>query len=184
MAKRTIKDAKIVFYKKEPEDYISLTNIAKINMKHICIIFCLLFPFIGFCQTEKEAKTMLTKRNYSFTVDSSIQKIIVENTWKRIYYYDIKSFRKKMHTINSNQTLRFEGEIFFDEPYFSGTYFFNKNFLYTDIDEMGAYKIINFINNEYLVVERYIPMGRNGKYKSSHRRTLFQIQSKIKVKKL
>jgi len=153
-------------------------------MKHICIIVGLIFPFTGFSQTEQKIKSMLVDYcHYPHGLDSNTQKIILENSWENIYYCNNICLNKKPQKNNSYTILKFEGTFFSylsegrEDLSFYGTCFFDRNFLYTDVDEMGAYKIINFINNEYLIVEKYLPMGRNGVYKSTHRRLLFQMSS-------
>lgn len=163
-------------------------------MKHICKIICLIFPFIGFSQTEKEVKSMFTDSYHK--VDSTIQEIILENTWKYVYYYDYdKKTENNLKKINSSSVLKFENGFFYDNV-FSGKYFFNKNFLYLYGYTYGysiecpSYKIISLIDNEYLVVEEYLPQWKErylikvdfaprkkaNNYKSTHRRFLLQMQ--------
>ena len=152
-------------------------------MKQIIIIVCLIFPLAGFSQTEEDAKLMLRKRGnkeYSWHgVDSTTQKVIVENIWKKIYYKKNKG--SEITKVNPSIILSFKGEKFFytseGKAIFSGDYSFDWKFLSTEFVEMGDYEIIDLIDNEYLVVESYLPTGRNGAYKSTHCRELYQRQN-------
>ena len=157
-------------------------------MKYIGIIVCLIFPLIGFSQAENEIKSMLTKRGYGgdsrYGVDSITQNIITENTWKTIYYYsyDKKVKDGKVTKANPSAVLTFRGEKFSyayegENILFLGDYSFDWKFLCTGFIDMGDYEIIDLIDNEYLIVEEYLPMGKNGAYKSTHRRLLYQRQN-------
>ena len=155
-------------------------------MKYLYIMIYLILPLIGFCQTEEEIKSMLTSsyKGYArYGINASTQKIIVENTWKRIYYYNYDKKIKigKLTKANPFAVLAFDGKLFsyaFDGEniLFSGEYSFEDDFIYTGFVEMGDYKIIDLIDNEYLVVERYLPTGINGVYKRTHCRELYQRQ--------
>jgi hypothetical protein len=154
-------------------------------MKQIRIIaVCLIFPLIGFSQIEKEAKTMLTSSQQK--VNADMQKMIVGNTWKMIYRYGGKSMEK----INTHNVLTFKEEEFFfsllnknQEPeiLFSGIHFFDKNTLllydYEKSPDCPHYKIINLIDNEFLVVEVYLKTEKKDDYKSANQRILYQRQN-------
>jgi hypothetical protein len=164
-------------------------------MKYLCVIVCLIFPFLGFGQTEKEIKSMLTDyRHFHNELDSITQKIILENAWNTVYSCNKKLFWCKPKKNNSYSILKFEGEKFFlisfDENKNSpktiyGNYiidgrFLMKYFIKSNINhpENTHYEIINLINNEYLVVElwHYKERKNGNTFKSFHRRLLYQIQ--------
>jgi len=118
-------------------------------------------------------------------IDLAMQKMITENVWKSIYFYE----NNKLEKVSSPNFLRLEDEEFFitaienqkTETPFLGRYFFDKNFLflhdYFKSLECPQYKIINLIDNEYLVVEVFLFTGKNDAYKSTNRRVLFQRQN-------
>jgi hypothetical protein len=158
-----------------------------IDIRYLFLTICLIFPFLGFGQTEKEIKSMLT--DYRHEIDSSIHKIILDNTWESIYFYDKKLFGGTLEKIDTYSILKFEGDKFFNmyrnknqelEVLFSGTYLFDGNYLYLydNFPECPDYSIINLIDGKYLIVEIYLPIGRKNSYKSTNRRLLFQRQAK------
>ena len=151
------------------------------NMRHLGIVICLALPLIGHGQeTIKLMFTTLPRK-----LDFYDQKIITENTWKRVYYYE----NNRVEKIKTNSILRFNSEEFFDiaiddnqkqEMQFSGTYLFDKNFLclydYKTV-ECPRYKIINLVDNEYLIAEIYMPVGKANAYKTTNRFVMFQRQN-------
>jgi hypothetical protein len=154
-------------------------------MKYLCVIVCLILPFIGFSQTKEEIKLMLTDYcHYRHGIDSNTQKIILENAWQWMYYYNKKLSANNVEQINEKSALTFERDSFliisledYKVAHF-GKYFFNKNFLFLlfGAKENTAYKIINLIDDEYLIVELY-SAKKKGTFKSSksiHRRLLLQ----------
>jgi len=152
-------------------------------MRQIGIIVCLVFPFIGYCQVGNEIKSMFTAQPHK--IDTSTHRIILDNVWKRIYYYE----NKKLEKINSHSTLQFKDEEFSIiwlknqnvETPFSGRYYFDKNFLYLydyyKSPECPQYKILNLIDNEFLVVEIYLTAGKKDAYKTTNRFVLYQRQN-------
>jgi hypothetical protein len=152
-------------------------------MKQIGIIVGLIFPFIGYSQVENEIRSMLTVQ--SSKIDTATHRVIAENVWKTIYFYENNQLEK----IGSPNFLRLEDEEFFitlpenqkTETAFLGRYYFDKNFLflydYFKSPECPQYKIISLIDNEYLVVEVFLFTGKNDAYKTTNRRVLFQRQN-------
>ena len=147
--------------------------------KYLYIVIFLIFPLMGFSQTEDEIKSMLTGRGYYRFggVDSATQKTILENTWKKIYDYNYNKKYGKLRKSDLCSVLTFEGDTFSyrycekDSPIFHGKYWFNWKFLYygDELDE-SAFEIIDLIDNEYLVVEKHLQMVRNKKRVNIYRR--------------
>ena len=167
--------------------------------KYLYIVIFLIFPLMGFSQTEDEIKSMLTGRGYYRFggVDSATQKTIVENTWEKIYDYDYNKKYGKFKKSDLSSILTFEGDTFSyrycekDSPIFHGKYEFNWNFLYygDEFDE-SAFEIIDLIDNEYLIVEKHLQMVRNKKrvdiykLKSTHHRELYQRQNMTQIDRM
>ena len=163
------------------------------RIRYLSMIICWAVPFVGQAQEVIQSMFGATSRR----IDFYDQKIITENVWKRVYYYE----NNQVEGVKENRILRFNSEEFFEiaidekqkqEILFSGTYLFDKNMLclydYTENFyqndanlrkqlQCPRYKIINLIDNEYLIAEIYIPESKAGNYKTTNRLVLFQRQN-------
>ena len=151
------------------------------RVKRLCVVFCFLLPLVGQGQDVIKSMFVAVPRK----IDFYDQKIISENTWKKVYVYESNQVVKIM----TNNILRFNSEEFFDvaidenqkqEVLSSGTYHFDKNFLFLydyKVLQSPRYKIVNLLDNEYLIVEIYMPAGNGSTYKTTNRMVMFQRQN-------
>jgi hypothetical protein len=153
-------------------------------MKKILVLFFVLSVFSDVSgQSLEEIKPLLKQKSYE--LDSSYQEYISANSWQLIYRYERTHFKRTWKAINYPNSFFIKGDMIYyqfpkkpssndsAEVYFSD---FSLIVKYNE-DEITFYDIINFNNDQYMVLEVARPKGWKGSmFKTPKIRLLYKKQ--------